>query len=76
MGASLRIQIRVDISRPLRRGVNITLDDAIGRSWIPIQYERLPEFCFLCGIIGHQHKNCDLFYSSDRTYSVVMNYGD
>lgn len=28
---------------------------------IPIVYERLPEFCFCCGLIGHQYKECDKY---------------
>lgn len=23
-----------------------------------LKYEQLPTFCFLCGLIGHRHRNC------------------
>lgn len=75
-GSSLRLRIRVDISRPLRRGVKITLDDVVERNWIPIQYERFSEFCYFCGLIGHQLKNCSVFHSFGHAHGVVMNYGD
>lgn len=29
-----------------------------GGKWISFQYERLPEFCFICGLLGHVGKNC------------------
>lgn len=27
--------------------------------WINFKYERLPSFCFYCGIIGHSDKFCE-----------------
>ncbi|EEF44655.1 conserved hypothetical protein [Ricinus communis] len=28
--------------------------------WISFKYERLPDFCFKCGIIGHTNHSCNL----------------
>lgn len=36
--------------------------------WISFKYERLPLFCFYCGIIGHSEMFCEaLFDNGDNT---------
>lgn len=32
--------------------------------WINFKYERLPSFCFYCGIIGHSEKFCEALFDS------------
>lgn len=56
-GKYRRAKVMLDVSKPLRRyrkikdrkGKEITVDFA---------YERLPFFCFACGIMGHSEKDC------------------
>lgn len=55
---NLRIKISVDISKPLRRGIWINLGTSQESLWIQAKYERLPEFCYDCGRIGHLVKEC------------------
>lgn len=31
-------------------------------SWVNFKYDRLPSFCFFCGIIGHSDKFCKKFF--------------
>lgn len=48
----MRIKVLLDLNKPLRRGVKIST----GRTsfkWAGIQYERLADFCFYCGRLGH-----------------------
>ncbi|KAK2969736.1 hypothetical protein RJ640_015880 [Escallonia rubra] len=52
----LRIQVKIDITQPLPTTFNRKNSQVIS-SWIRIQYERLPDFCFNCGRLGHTNKS-------------------
>ncbi|KAK8698521.1 hypothetical protein V6N13_114633 [Hibiscus sabdariffa] len=58
VGEFLRILVRVDIRKPLRRCV--LLGNAPGKpaTPCPLRYERLPEFCYFCGLVGHALATC------------------
>ncbi|KAL8556060.1 hypothetical protein ACS0TY_003750 [Phlomoides rotata] len=56
---SIRIKVRVDYRRPLRRGILLELKEN-NQVWVDFKYERLPYFCYLCGILGHMRRECDL----------------
>ncbi|KAK9273439.1 hypothetical protein L1049_018249 [Liquidambar formosana] len=59
-GKYLRIRVRLNVTRPLKRGVTVKVE---GRQmWVPIKYERLPTFCYYCGILGHADKDCEQRY--------------
>ncbi|KAK9991321.1 hypothetical protein SO802_026306 [Lithocarpus litseifolius] len=51
----MRIRVEIVIAKPLRRGGNITNADG-DRCWLTFRYERLPTFCYICGLIGHDDK--------------------
>lgn len=56
-GKFLRLCVMIDITKQLRRGIMIVMG---GRKlWIVIKYERLPNFCYTCGRIGHVEMDCD-----------------
>lgn len=57
LGRFLRVKVSIDLRKPLKRG---TLVRYQGRSLkVYLKYERLPTFCFVCGRIGHQVKDCE-----------------
>jgi hypothetical protein len=55
-GESLRVKIVMELEKPLARGRMLKVQ---GKSmWIAFQYERLPRFCFNCGVIIHGKLGC------------------
>jgi hypothetical protein len=55
-GEYLRVRICLDISKPLVRERVLKLNGET--TWVAFQYERLPRFCFQCGIICHGEGGC------------------
>lgn len=56
-----RFQISVDVSKPLKRGVTFQGVDG-NTQFYQVMYERLPFFCFLCGVLGHGEEDCPTRY--------------
>ncbi|VFQ71528.1 unnamed protein product [Cuscuta campestris] len=52
-----RIRVSLDVRRPLRRKMKLTKKDGVV-VWVHFKYERLNDFCFFCGIMGHISKHC------------------
>lgn len=48
--------LEIDLAQPLKRGFRI--EDGTSRVFVMILYERLPTFCFTCGLVGHGTNNC------------------
>ncbi|KAK4420963.1 hypothetical protein Salat_2046800 [Sesamum alatum] len=57
-----KLRVGLNIQNPLRRIMKIRSPD--GEDYvIQFTYERLPNFCFLCGLIGHISKDCEMHYT-------------
>lgn len=57
MGDYLRMQCEVDVSKPLMAGFFLNRGEG-HMSWIQFKYERLANFCYKCGKIGHGQGDC------------------
>ncbi|KAL5823122.1 hypothetical protein ACOSQ4_021022 [Xanthoceras sorbifolium] len=57
-GKFLRIKVRIDITKPLKRGIRMRLENFETLITALIKYERLPDFCYGCGYIGHSVREC------------------
>lgn len=55
-GEYLRVKILIDLSQPLPRGRKLKFEGE--STWIDFQYERLPKFCYQCGVISHGQEGC------------------
>lgn len=53
----LRLKVGLDVEQPLKSGFWWT-DDEGGDQWAKIGYERLTDYCFGCGCIGHNAQAC------------------
>ncbi|KAL8521799.1 hypothetical protein ACS0TY_012093 [Phlomoides rotata] len=64
MGRFARVLVELDLKHD--REEYVMFERAGHRSVVYIQYERLPEFCNYCSIIGHATGNCSTSYNSKQ----------
>ncbi|KAK7825369.1 hypothetical protein CFP56_033137 [Quercus suber] len=73
----MRIRVDLPLNKPLRRGGNIVNLDG-SKTWVIVKFERLPCFCFQCGLLGHDEQHCPSFpYNPDapKQYGVWLKAG-
>jgi hypothetical protein len=71
----IRVRVLLEISKPIRRGISVQLGKAAGKTWCELKYERLPLFCFHCGLIGHQWERCTVRNASMEKPAEGFGYG-
>lgn len=69
----MRIRVRIDVSKPLKRRMRMKKPGG-DWVWVNFKYERLPTFCFYCGLIGHSDQFCSALFKSGKT-NVEKPYG-
>lgn len=74
IGPFMRLRILIDVMKPLRRGLKLRVSDTES-VWCPILYEKLPDLCFLCGLIGHSHREC-IEHASSSNVDQSHGYGE
>lgn len=57
-GNALRVRVSVDITKPLMRVVSAYSKKNKEYEIYEVKFERLPLYCFSCGIIGHSSIEC------------------
>ncbi|KAL5839078.1 hypothetical protein ACOSQ4_011686 [Xanthoceras sorbifolium] len=57
VGKFLRVRVLIDVTKPLKRGLRFEVGDGEMCSAL-LCYERLPNFCFFCGCMGHLLREC------------------
>ncbi|KAK4415506.1 hypothetical protein Salat_2658000 [Sesamum alatum] len=61
-GATMRIRVAIDVTCPLPRALRI--QTTLGSEHlVTFTYERLLNFCYLCGRLGHIAKYCEAQYT-------------
>lgn len=63
----MRVRVTIDITRPLlqRKRLSIGLPSPV---WLRFSYERLQDFCFCCGRLGHSHKEREQWKEAKEIY--------
>ena len=67
-GRMMRVRVQVDISKPLCRGRKLGLANG-EEKWVSFRYERLPNFCYWCGLLTHGEKDCEVWLENQETLS-------
>ena len=70
----MRVRVYIDISQSLCRVRLVNLQDSQAQ-WISFKYERMPIFCYWCGVMNHDEKDCRLRVSSQGTLKEDQQYG-
>lgn len=58
-GRFARVRVMLGITKPLKQGIWVQTEAKTEKVCIVLLYERLPNFCFNWGIIGHVQRDCD-----------------
>ncbi|PPD96116.1 hypothetical protein GOBAR_DD06853 [Gossypium barbadense] len=64
-GEFCRLRVNLNIQKSLRRGIFILRSNG-SRYWIPFKYEKLPKFCFGCGVMGHDLQDCTVVKPAEK----------
>ncbi|KAK1627889.1 hypothetical protein QYE76_002204 [Lolium multiflorum] len=67
-GNYVRVRIRYDVRKPLLRFVSFIKDGK--RHVFALRYEKLAGFCPVCGLLGHEYKECGrgVYEEKDHKY--------
>lgn len=68
-GEFMRIRVCLDVSKSLLRGKKT----CVGSSqpiWVRFTYERLPNLYYICGLLGHSHRDCDHWTEATNELNV------
>lgn len=65
----MRIRVRRDVRKPLKRGKKVRLDDGEVKT-VRFKYERLTVFYFLCGLLGHPDSSCEKLFLMEEDDGV------
>ncbi|CAJ2642331.1 unnamed protein product [Trifolium pratense] len=53
----IKIKVAINVHQPIPSGIHVG-NTTYGTCWIDFRYERLPQMCFNCGMMGHDRKLC------------------
>jgi hypothetical protein len=72
-GDYLRARVHIEVAEPLMRCVAIESSSSKMTVYYEVKYEKLPMFCFSCGLIGHSSLLCPTPASRDEEGKLPWN---
>ncbi|XP_042974654.1 uncharacterized protein At4g02000-like [Carya illinoinensis] len=69
----MRVRVMLDISKPFLRWKRLNVGKGAS-CWVNFSYERLPDLCFFCGVLGHTLKDCE-FTDPEKLDPTKLPYG-
>lgn len=70
----MRVKINLDIGKPLPRGIKVRVGQD-STKWVGFKYERLGDFCYFCGRLGHTDRDCPHITGTEDGPEMVYQYG-
>lgn len=72
----VKVRVTMDISKPLKGKMKLKREGG-SWNWINFKYERLSMFYFVCGLLGHSDRDCEVVYANpgkaiDQAYGVWL----
>ncbi|XP_021840635.2 uncharacterized protein [Spinacia oleracea] len=69
-----RVRVMMDVNKPLHQSQNVVNREDMTVK-IKLKYERLPFFCFMCGIIGHSERDCTVLSEEQQKRGPTWGMG-
>lgn len=59
-GNFARVRVKIDVTKQLKNAVSLVIKkkEGVQRVIFKVKYERLPDWCAVCGYLGHTYKEC------------------
>ena len=74
-GDFLWIRVNVETTKPLCRGRKVLLETG-KEIWVSFKYEKIPNFCYWCGFVSYDDKDCNRWLASKGTLDITkQEYG-
>ncbi|KAF4398273.1 hypothetical protein G4B88_007552 [Cannabis sativa] len=55
----IRIRVLIDVTKTLRRGMNIKFRSLSCTKWLKFMYEGIQNYCYYCGMLDHTFNRCE-----------------
>ena len=65
-GKCLRVHVNMDMGQPLCHGIKVDVGES-SPQWASFQYEHMPIFCYWCGLLKHDERDCKRWVCSKGT---------